>query len=138
MENKLKHLEFIQGTISRMASNLFYLKGWTVTLIAALFALSVKDAERAYFSIAFLAVILFWLLDGYFLSLERCYRALYDEVRKKDESQIDFSMDFSVFMKAQRNTWAASLFSKSIFLYYGGLAAIMLGAMYIIIETANG
>jgi hypothetical protein len=38
MENKIKHLEFIQSTVGRMASNLFLLKGWTITLIAAVFA----------------------------------------------------------------------------------------------------
>lgn len=43
MENKQKHLEFIQMAINRMASNLFLLKGWTVALIAALFALAAKD-----------------------------------------------------------------------------------------------
>ncbi len=31
MENKRKHLEFIQAIISRMASNLFFLRGWTIT-----------------------------------------------------------------------------------------------------------
>ena len=43
MEKKLKHLEFIQGAVGRMASNLFLLKGWTITLIAALFALAAKS-----------------------------------------------------------------------------------------------
>lgn len=28
MENKIKHLEFIQGVINRMANNSFMLKGW--------------------------------------------------------------------------------------------------------------
>lgn len=32
MDNKLKHLELIQGVINRMASNSFKLKGWAVTL----------------------------------------------------------------------------------------------------------
>jgi hypothetical protein len=45
MENKLKHLEFIQQAINRMASNLFLLKGWTVTLIAAMFALAAKESR---------------------------------------------------------------------------------------------
>jgi hypothetical protein len=45
MENKRKHLEMIQGVINRMARNLFFLKGWTTTLIAALFALAAKDAN---------------------------------------------------------------------------------------------
>jgi len=36
MKNKRKHLELIQGIINRMASNLFFLRGWTITLIATL------------------------------------------------------------------------------------------------------
>ena len=46
MENKQKHLEFIQTTINRIAGNCFLLKGWAITLVAALFALSAKDAGR--------------------------------------------------------------------------------------------
>ena len=48
MENKLKHLEMIQGIINRMASNSFALKGWSVTLVAGIFALSSKDAKKLY------------------------------------------------------------------------------------------
>ena len=51
MENKLKHLEMIQGIINRMASNSFALKGWSVTLVAGIFALSSKDANEIYFLI---------------------------------------------------------------------------------------
>ena len=68
MENKRKHLELIQGIINRMAGNSFLLKGWSVTLVSAVFALSAKDANHAYFSIAYFPVIMFWILDGYFLS----------------------------------------------------------------------
>ena len=35
MGNKQKHLECLQGAINRTAGNLFLLKGWTITLIAA-------------------------------------------------------------------------------------------------------
>jgi len=37
MENKIKHLEMIQGVINRMASNSFALKGWAVTLVSGIF-----------------------------------------------------------------------------------------------------
>lgn len=47
MSDKQKHLEFLQGAINRMAGNLFLLKGWTITLIAALFALSSDRGQRA-------------------------------------------------------------------------------------------
>ena len=43
MEKKLKHLEFIQKTIERMAKNSFLLKGWSLTLTTALIAISVKE-----------------------------------------------------------------------------------------------
>ena len=48
MENKRKHLEFIQNIISRMAGNLFFLRGWTITLIAALLALFIKGNNSEY------------------------------------------------------------------------------------------
>jgi hypothetical protein len=44
--DKHEHLEFLQAAINRMAGNLFLLKGWTITLIAALFALAAKDTTR--------------------------------------------------------------------------------------------
>ncbi|MGX1266794.1 hypothetical protein RKD55_004738 [Rossellomorea marisflavi] len=38
MEEKMRHLELIQNVMSRMASNSFLLKGWTVTLVVGLLA----------------------------------------------------------------------------------------------------
>ena len=59
-ERKFKHLEFIQQAVNRMASNLFLLKGWTVTLIAALFALAAKDSKDIFFLIAYFPPLMFW------------------------------------------------------------------------------
>ena len=42
MENKYKHMDYIQSAISRMPSNSFYLKGWDITIIAAIVVLSLK------------------------------------------------------------------------------------------------
>lgn len=58
MENKQKHLEFIQTTISRMANNSFLLKGWAITLVAALFALSAKDTDKSYIIVAYFPLVL--------------------------------------------------------------------------------
>jgi hypothetical protein len=132
MDKKHKHLEFLQGAVNRMASNLFLLKGWTITLIAALFALSAKDANKSYVLIAYFPALLFWVLDGYFLSQERRFRALYDHVRKLDESQIDFSMDTAPFRSEWRNTWPGAMLSKTLLIYYGALVLIMLGLLYLI------
>lgn len=132
VDNKQKHLEFIQQAVNRMASNLFLLKGWTVTLIAALFALAAKDSKDIYFLIAYLPAFMFWVLDGYFLSQERRFRALYDYVRTVDEVRIDYSMDTSAFKDEFRNSWLGAMFSMTLLIYYGGLVATMLIVMCLI------
>lgn len=92
MESKLKHLEFIQNTITRMSHNSFLLKGWAVTLVGALFALSQKEIEGGVTIIAIVLTMMFWILDAYYLSKEHLFRLLYDEVRIKNPDEIDFSM----------------------------------------------
>lgn len=132
MENKRKHLEFIQGAINRMAGNLFFLRGWTITLIAALFALFVKGTNADYIFIAYFLVIIFWILDGYFLSQERLFRALYDHVRKLDEKEIDFSMNVSKYKKDKRSSWICSMFSTTLLFFYLPLVGVMLLITYLI------
>lgn len=123
--NKHKHLEFIQASINRMSGNLFLLKGWSITLIAGLFALAAKDTNKAYILIAYFPLFIFWALDGYFLSMERRFRALYEHVRKLDEAAIDFSMDTNPYRKDKRNSWFSAISSRTLVVYYAGLAAIM-------------
>lgn|ERR1035441_10791267 len=130
MENKRKHLEMIQGIINRMASNLFYLKGWTITLIAALFALAAKDANPKYIFVAYFPVIIFWVLDGYFLSQERRFRALYDDVRMLDEKDINFSMDTRKYRRNKRNSWFRSMLSHTLLWFYPLLIVMMLLIQY--------
>ena len=126
MENKRKHLEFIQGVINRMARNSFFLKGWTITLVAALFAFFLKEGSQCHVFVAFFPVAVFWILDGYFLSQERLFRALYDHVRKLKESEIDFSMNTNEYRKDKRNGWVCSMFSSTLLLFYLPMVTIML------------
>ena len=131
MEKKIKHLEFIQTIINRMAGNSFLIKGWAITLVAALFALSSKDANKNYTIISFLPIIIFWILDAYFLSRERAFRCLYDKVRNLDENKIDFSLDISQF-KERKNNWFWSMFLHTILFFYTSLIVVMLIIAYII------
>lgn len=132
MENKHKHLEFIQAVINRMAGNSFLLRGWAVTLVAALFALSAKDTNHAYIFVAYFPVIIFWILDGYFLSQERLFIDLYNHVRKFDNKDIDFSMDITIFKKNERNGWICSMFSHTPSFFYLSLVAVMLVVIYFV------
>lgn len=93
--NKIKHLEMIENIIERMAKNCFQLKTWTMTLVVLIGGLASKDTERKFILIAFIPIIVFWLLDTYYLRLERQYRILYKTVTEKRDDEIDFSMDLS-------------------------------------------
>ena len=53
VDRKIKHLEFIQGVINRLASDSFRLKGWSVS---ALFALSAREGRLELVSTAFVPV----------------------------------------------------------------------------------
>ena len=131
IEKKLKHLEFIQLVITRMNVNSFLLKGWAITLVAALFAFAAKDTNIKYVLITYVSTPLFWFLDGYYLSQERQYRALYNEVKDKAEEQIDFNMNAKSF-DIGRNMWLPSVFSMTLNLFYGTLIIITMIVMFII------
>lgn len=124
MENKRKHLEFIQGVINRMARCSFLIKGWYITLVSALIALAVKADESKLIIISSIPIIIFWILDGFFLYQERLYRSLYDEIRTKKEEQIDFCMNATSFEK-KRNTWVCSMFSKTLNILYVSLIGLV-------------
>ena len=128
---KIKHLEFIQLVITRMNVNSFLLRGWSVTLVAALFAFAAKDTNIEYILITYISTPLFWILDGYYLSQERKYRDLYNFVRNLKEDQIDFDMN-ATKLNNSKNTWLASTFSITQLIFYCTLIAITLVVMFII------
>ena len=71
----LKHLDFLQSVISRMAANSFLIKGWAVTLVSALLAFGTKEAKPTYAALATYPTLAFWGLDAYYLMQERLFRA---------------------------------------------------------------
>ncbi|WP_324682641.1 hypothetical protein [Bibersteinia trehalosi] len=112
--NKIAHLEMIQGVINRMGSYSFMIKGWAVTLVSALFALSVDNYKFVFISLV--PILLFWWLDTFFLRQERLFRKLYDDVILKNNSEITFSMDTRSYYVDSSIKIA---FSKTLMLFYG-------------------
>lgn len=114
-----------------MNVNSFFLKGWAVTLVSALFAFAAKDANTNYVLITYISTPLFWILDGYYLSQERQYRELYNQVRIKDESSSAFDFDLNAKpYNNGRNMWGPSIFSITLIIFYGTLMGITLVVMY--------
>ena len=122
MEAKLKHLEFIQNVIDRMASNSSTLKGWCITVVTAL--LTLTTTNNGYYIVLVYPIVMFWLLDAYFLRLERLFRKKYDEVRQTPPELVDFSMNISS-EASQINSWLRSVLSQTLLVFYGGMSGVI-------------
>jgi hypothetical protein len=132
VDEKLKHLEFIQAVISRMATNSFLFKGWAITIAAGLGAFAAADTEAAVVLIALVSTLMFWGLDGYYLWLERGFIKLYEAVADKaPDDVIDFKMapDKSDAIKG----WLKVCFCRPhLYAFYGSIIIIELaGALWI-------
>ena len=126
MENKIKHLEMIQAIITRMAQNSLMIKGWSLTLVVAMFAFVPKTA-CLFIPIAIIPVLIFTCLDAYYLQLERRYRKLYDIVRNKDETEINFQLKIIEECKTISNNYLNCIFSRSILLFYVPIFVVVIG-----------
>ncbi len=134
--SKLEHLKLLQAVITRMASNSFMVKGWCVTLVSALLALSAKDARFMVF-VAYLPVLMFWWLDAFFLHQERLFRELYDHVREKSGEASDFSMKTlsqKSDPKSEVDPQLKVAFSKTLFWFYGWLFVAVSAAVYVVMR----
>jgi hypothetical protein len=90
-DDKLKYLEFVQSAISRMASNSFLIKGWSVALGTAVLGFSVKESNWALALVAAAPAAAYWMLDAYYLGLERLFRDLWGTAVA--DAQAKFNMD---------------------------------------------
>lgn len=128
-QNKISHLQMIQSIIDRMGKNSFSLKGWAVGVMVAIYAFAGQNFNKAVI-VTLIPLIIFWILDSYYLMLERKYRRLYDEVRNKDNNKIDFDMNFNnVSLKMgeiKKFEFIRNIFSKTEWPFYVVCIAVTL------------
>ena len=129
MDHKHKHLELIQGVLNRLSTNSFLLKGWSVVLVSALFALSAADSRAAFVFLAYIPAFVFWGLDGFFLWQEQLYRKLYDHVRVLMNEDVDFSMNTMPFRTNDGPTWLGATLSKTLIPFHGVLIVAVVVVM---------
>jgi hypothetical protein len=129
-ENKRTYLLMIQNIIDRLSQNSFLIKGWSITIVSALFALAAQNMNLAFIYLAYFPSIAFWLLDGYFLRQERLYRSLFNQARLTNERLVDFSLDTSALQQSVPN-WSHILSSKTILLFHGSIIFSILSVMIV-------
>ena len=114
------HLEMLQGVIQRMAENSRSCKLWSITALSAVLFLATRTGVPWHSLIALVPLLLFFLLDVYYLSLERRFRDYYECVLKKLQNNTygpkeayriaPVKFTFGILMKC--------LGSPSVYLYY--------------------
>lgn len=73
------HLKLMQNVIMRMGENSRSCKAWCVTLVAAILVLVTRTGNANHALIALVPASFFFVLDAYYLSLERRFRMSYDD-----------------------------------------------------------
>jgi len=120
MSQKIKHLEFLVATIARLAGHSFQLKGWSVVVVSALFAISASTSQSVFVLLAAIPALVFWGLDGFYLATETAYRTKYDDVRRRNEDNIDFDMSLP-YGNVGYGEWASALGSRTVFPFHGAI-----------------
>lgn len=112
---KIKHLEFIQNIITRMNTNSFQIKTWTITIVSATLAIYASTKNEYFILIGILPTFIFWFLDANYLTQERRYRLLYTDVAGITDYQKDlklFTMDIEPYKKEKpfcKAFWSATI-----------------------------
>lgn len=129
MESKIRYLEMIQSVMSRMASNSFLLKGWTVTIVVGLFAFAnIDEMDSKYILLAFIPTVFFWGLDGFFIHQEWLFRELYEHAITLNVENIDFAMNTKPFKEAA-GSWIEAIYSKTLLLFYPPIIVVIIIAL---------
>ena len=132
MEELHKEIDLIQGCINRMAHNSFLLKGWLVSIIAVILALSLDEINKFIVTITMILVtISFWYLDAFFLRTEKLYRKMYEwvlEKRQKGEKDFQYNLNPHRFNE-QVESIAKVMFSKTLKWFYGMILFLIVTAI---------
>jgi histidine triad (HIT) family protein len=133
-EDTRKHLEFIQGTISRMSQASSSTKSWLLPVVVAAYGYAITRDAPEIALLGVFGVLLFAYLDANYLNQERAFRSLYRAVAK-GEHVPKFCMDpnLDADKDSRKPAWVTvpelSVWTSwSIGPFYLGLAVIGLGA----------
>lgn len=86
------HLQLIHSTIVRLSGQSTTVKGWSVTLTAALLGFGAASTPVVT-SLAVYVILAFAVLDAYYLAMERAYRRLYSRAATGEAENWTLTVD---------------------------------------------
>ncbi len=138
------YLSILQAVINRMASNSAGCKTWCIALVSAVIVIIADKGTPGYVWISVVPIILFFLLDAYYLGLERRFRDVYNGFIKKLHAGTATVEDVFIVTlgkgawKTLSTTFSAFL-SVAVWPFYGLLALMLVVVRFWILpEGAKG
>lgn len=113
-ENMLKYLEFLQNIITRMNTNSFQIKTFAITIASAIIAFFYnKNYDKSALVFYIVIILIFWILDAYYLRMERAYRDIYNDVIKGEKYEL-FNLSAKERLKNSKFNYCCIIFSWSL------------------------
>lgn len=126
-------LNMIQAIITRMSNYGFIIKGWGLTVATGLIALTVNDPSNEYFALlSLLPVVVFWVLDAWFLRTENRFRNFYNWARKKSSLEHDFIIDINHSDLQKVDNIILFMFRKTVGIFWITLIIVGCGVWVIL------
>lgn len=122
------HLTILQGIIQRMADDSRACKTWCITLVSAVLILVARQGASDLLLLAGVPLLLFLLLDTYYLALERRFRRSYEAfVAKVHAGAVGVGDLYAVRPSGSLvGEWAKCLLSVAIWPFYVLLIVLIL------------
>ena len=92
-EDRRKHLDFIQATITRMSSASTTTKSWMMPVVTATYGYALTQHHASVAVLGVGSVVLFAYLDANYLRAEKRFRRLYEAVAEKREGVATYSLN---------------------------------------------
>jgi ATP adenylyltransferase len=92
-EDKGKHLDLIQGVVTRMSAASSSAKSWLLPVVTAAYGFALTNSSGSVASLGIVSVLLFSYIDANYLREERAYRKLYDVVALGEKHVPQFTLN---------------------------------------------
>lgn len=127
---KYRHLELIQGVVSRMARNSVLVKIWTVSIVTVYVFSGFSDNPHWLTAVGgCFSIFGFWYVDARYLQLERCYVRLHNAV-VNGKQVLAGDLNYRPYIQEVDTVFAVSM-SWSVFIFYGILLILMVFLFWI-------
>lgn len=117
---RVKHLEMVQGLITRMAGYGASFKSYCITVVTAVVGFALTLHRPAVAALALLPVLAFASADAQYLRVERRFRDLFNLIRKEGWETIP-TFDINL-RSAPAQSYVSAITSWSIVGFYAPLA----------------